>query len=104
LENAARVLARAAAEEQERLVKADFHALTFVHLAERGFGWMGRSTSPTSSGLTRLLKEMSLETQFILITHSKKTMESAQVMYGVASAAESAAEEGRSNACEERHS
>ena len=33
--------------------------------------------------LTRLLKEMSLETQFILITHSKKTMESAQSMYGV---------------------
>ena len=33
--------------------------------------------------LTRLLKEMSLETQFILITHSKKTMEAAQAMYGV---------------------
>jgi hypothetical protein len=26
---------------------------------------------------------MSLQTQFILITHSKKTMESAQAMYGV---------------------
>jgi chromosome segregation protein len=38
---------------------------------------------PNIERLTRLLKEMSLETQFILITHSKKTMESAQVMYGV---------------------
>ena len=33
--------------------------------------------------LTRLLTEMSLDTQFIVITHSKKTMESAQSMYGV---------------------
>jgi chromosome segregation protein len=33
--------------------------------------------------LTRLLREMSTETQFILITHSKKTMESASAMYGV---------------------
>jgi chromosome segregation protein len=33
--------------------------------------------------LTRLLREMSMETQFIVITHSKKTMESAQSMYGV---------------------
>jgi len=33
--------------------------------------------------LTRLLVEMSIETQFIVITHSKKTMESAQAMYGV---------------------
>ena len=33
--------------------------------------------------LTRLLTEMSIETQFIVITHSKKTMESAQAMYGV---------------------
>ena len=33
--------------------------------------------------LTRLLREMSLDTQFIVITHSKKTMESAQSMYGV---------------------
>ena len=33
--------------------------------------------------LTRLLREMSAETQFIVITHSKKTMESAQAMYGV---------------------
>src|SRR5207244_10713917 len=37
---------------------------------------------PNIERLMRLLKEMSLETQFILITHSKKTMESAQVMYG----------------------
>jgi len=33
--------------------------------------------------LTRLLVEMSIDTQFIVITHSKKTMESAQAMYGV---------------------
>jgi chromosome segregation protein len=33
--------------------------------------------------LTRLLAEMSVGTQFIVITHSKKTMESAQAMYGV---------------------
>ena len=38
---------------------------------------------PNIERLTRLLKEMSLETQFIVITHSKKTMESAQTMYGV---------------------
>jgi chromosome segregation protein len=38
---------------------------------------------PNIDRLTRLLKEMSLETQFILITHSKKTMEAAQTMYGV---------------------
>jgi chromosome segregation protein len=33
--------------------------------------------------LMRLLREMSMGTQFIIITHSKKTMESAQAMYGV---------------------
>ena len=33
--------------------------------------------------LTRLLAEMATDTQFIVITHSKKTMESAQAMYGV---------------------
>ncbi len=33
--------------------------------------------------LTRLLTEMAVDTQFIFITHSKKTMESAQAMYGV---------------------
>jgi len=33
--------------------------------------------------LTRLLREMSTHTQFIIITHSKKTMEAAQAMYGV---------------------
>jgi chromosome segregation protein len=38
---------------------------------------------PNIERLTRLLKEMSLETQFIVITHSKKTMEAAQAMYGV---------------------
>jgi len=33
--------------------------------------------------LTRLLREMSTHTQFIIITRSKKTMEAAQAMYGV---------------------
>jgi chromosome segregation ATPase len=33
--------------------------------------------------LMRLLREMSSTTQFIIITHSKKTMESAQAMHGV---------------------
>ncbi len=33
--------------------------------------------------LTRLLREMSHQTQFIVITHSKRTMESAQALYGV---------------------
>ena len=32
---------------------------------------------------TELVKEMSLQTQFVLITHSKKTMSVAPVMYGV---------------------
>ena len=36
-----------------------------------------------SRRLTRLLREMSAGTQFVIITHSKKTMESAQAMYGV---------------------
>jgi chromosome segregation protein len=33
--------------------------------------------------LTRLLQEMSAETQFVVITHSKRTMEAAQALYGV---------------------
>ena len=33
--------------------------------------------------LTRLLREMSTGTRFIVITHSKKTMEAASAMYGV---------------------
>jgi chromosome segregation protein len=33
--------------------------------------------------LTKLLREMSDQTQFIVITHSKRTMESAQALYGV---------------------
>jgi chromosome segregation protein len=30
-----------------------------------------------------MVREMSLQTQFVLITHSKKTMSAAPVMYGV---------------------
>src|SRR6202790_3886367 len=33
--------------------------------------------------LTRLIKEMSRETQFIVITHAKGTMEASQALYGV---------------------
>jgi chromosome segregation protein len=33
--------------------------------------------------LTKLLKEMSVQTQFVVITHSKRTMEAAQALYGV---------------------
>ena len=33
--------------------------------------------------LTKLLKEMSQNTQFVVITHSKRTMEAAQALYGV---------------------
>jgi chromosome segregation protein len=33
--------------------------------------------------LTRLIAEMSVNTQFVVITHSKKTMEAAQALYGV---------------------
>jgi chromosome segregation protein len=33
--------------------------------------------------LTRVLQEMSLTTQFVMITHSKRTMEAAQALYGV---------------------
>jgi chromosome segregation protein len=33
--------------------------------------------------LTRMLQEMSLTTQFVMITHSKRTMEAAQALYGV---------------------
>ena len=33
--------------------------------------------------LTRLLREMSAQTQFVVITHSKRTMEAAQALYGV---------------------
>ncbi|MBV9506088.1 MAG: chromosome segregation protein SMC [Acidobacteriia bacterium] len=33
--------------------------------------------------LTRMVQEMSHETQFVMITHSKRTMEAAQALYGV---------------------
>jgi len=33
--------------------------------------------------LVKLVAEMSLNTQFVVITHSKKTMEAAQALYGV---------------------
>ena len=38
---------------------------------------------PNILRLTKLLKEMSDQTQFIVITHAKRTMEAAQVLYGV---------------------
>jgi chromosome segregation protein len=33
--------------------------------------------------MTRLIREMSTQTQFIVITHAKRTMEAAQALYGV---------------------
>jgi chromosome segregation protein len=38
---------------------------------------------PNIQRLTRLLKEMSAHTQFIIITHAKRTMEAAEALYGV---------------------
>jgi chromosome segregation protein len=38
---------------------------------------------PNIQRLTRLIKDMSHETQFIVITHAKRTMEAAQALYGV---------------------
>jgi chromosome segregation protein len=38
---------------------------------------------PNIQRLTRLIKEMSRDTQFIVITHAKRTMEVAQALYGV---------------------
>ncbi|HEY6340702.1 MAG TPA: chromosome segregation protein SMC [Bryobacteraceae bacterium] len=38
---------------------------------------------PNIERLTRLIKRMSAETQFIVITHAKRTMEAAQALYGV---------------------
>lgn len=38
---------------------------------------------PNIIRMTRLIKEMSEHTQFIVITHAKRTMESAQALYGV---------------------
>src|SRR5258708_40304889 len=38
---------------------------------------------PNIARLTRLGREMSAQTQFIVITHAKRTMEAAQSLYGV---------------------
>jgi chromosome segregation protein len=38
---------------------------------------------PNIERLTRLLREMASQTQFIVITHAKRTMEAAQALYGV---------------------
>jgi chromosome segregation protein len=38
---------------------------------------------PNTERLTRLIREMAQQTQFIVITHSKRTMEAAQSLYGV---------------------
>ena len=38
---------------------------------------------PNIERLTKLLRNMAEETQFIVITHSKRTMEAAQSLYGV---------------------
>jgi chromosome segregation protein len=38
---------------------------------------------PNIMRLTRLIKDMSEQTQFVVITHAKRTMEAAQALYGV---------------------
>jgi chromosome segregation protein len=38
---------------------------------------------PNTVRLTTLLKEMAAQTQFVVITHAKRTMEAAQALYGV---------------------
>ncbi|MGE5568243.1 MAG: chromosome segregation protein SMC [Rhodospirillales bacterium] len=38
---------------------------------------------PNIARLTRLVREMSKQTQFIVITHAKRTMEAAEALYGV---------------------
>jgi chromosome segregation protein len=38
---------------------------------------------PNIERLTRLLRDMAGQTQFIVITHAKRTMEAAQALYGV---------------------
>ncbi len=38
---------------------------------------------PNTVRLTNLLKEMASQTQFVVITHAKRTMEAAQALYGV---------------------
>lgn len=38
---------------------------------------------PNTVRLTNLLKEMAAQTQFVVITHAKRTMEAAQALYGV---------------------
>jgi chromosome segregation protein len=38
---------------------------------------------PNIIRMTRLIKDMSVQTQFIVITHAKRTMEAAQALYGV---------------------
>jgi chromosome segregation protein len=38
---------------------------------------------PNIQRLTRLIQEMSRQTQFIIITHAKRTMEAAQALFGV---------------------
>ena len=38
---------------------------------------------PNIQRFLRLLNEMAVQTQFILITHARRTMEAAQTLYGV---------------------
>ena len=44
---------------------------------------MRRWTRPTWAGLADLLHSLSKETQFLLVTHSKRMMQAADMIYGV---------------------
>ena len=86
---------------QEIAPQDDFNLVAFRAFADESEGARLRLASRIAAGgrdldpadaqapagvalaLTRLLKEMSGQTQFIVITHAKRTMEAAQSLYGV---------------------
>ena len=60
------------------------HQLIAGDLFCQQHGTIDRTLDEANIGrFTELVKEMSMQTQFVLITHSKKTMSIAPVLYGV---------------------
>jgi chromosome segregation protein len=61
--------------------------MAIFHYTPRPFCILDEVDAPLDEAnierLTRLLKEMAEKTQFIVITHAKRTMEAAQSLYGV---------------------